>query len=322
MSWKRNDQVIYLPTNEQALVTKVVNDELVYIRLLNDHAEIPAFTEDLSYIENTAKAPTRPSSMVVDIPAGIYLCFQYRMFGMSPEMIFPVFLVNGNKNEIGYDINFYTNADDLLQLKGRVKPGGIELIQQLPFPLLHSSPVYEIDWSYLHLTNQIFSKDIQFKASQFFNKYGDIPFLQASGTIYQLDESSTNKKSKDVQKSLKEYTKSQKKIDPPQKPDPSWEIQAKAKFDNVLDLHIENLRSTKEKMSNSEIFRIQLSAFDKFLDEAVRLKVRQVFVVHGVGKGKLRDEINSRLIQDHRVLTFKNEFHPNFGYGATEIWLY
>lgn len=322
MNWKRNDDVIYLPTNEPARITRVVNEEIVYIRLVHDKAEIPALAEDLGEAFPEPEAEAVEAMTMQAIPEGLHFCFQYRMFGMSPETVFPVFLANGTGSEIGYDINFYTNDSDPQQLKGRVKPGGVELIHQLPFPLLHLNPVYEIDWSNLHSGNQIHSKDIQFKASQFFNRYGDIPFLQATGTMYPLQEPERKAAKKAAQPSLREYTRGQKAQATRTAVQPSGDIRARAEFNNVLDLHIESLAPGKAGMSKGDIFRMQLSAFDQFLDQAVRHKINQVFVLHGIGKGKLRDEINSRLIQDHRVQTFKNEYHPNFGYGATEIWLY
>jgi len=38
-----------------------------------------------------------------------------------------------------------------------------------------------------------------------------------------------------------------------------------------------------------------------------------------IGKGRLRNEIASRLVQMPEVKTFKNEYHPNYGFGATEV---
>ncbi|RQH21817.1 hypothetical protein D5R40_31195 [Okeania hirsuta] len=47
--------------------------------------------------------------------------------------------------------------------------------------------------------------------------------------------------------------------------------------------------------------------------------MERVFVIHGVGEGKLRNAIATRLIKYPEVVSFKNEFHPRYGFGATEI---
>ena len=59
--------------------------------------------------------------------------------------------------------------------------------------------------------------------------------------------------------------------------------------------------------------------FQRFFDQATRLGVSRVFVIHGVGEGKLKEAIAERLKGDPHVAKFKNEFHPKYGYGATEI---
>jgi dsDNA-specific endonuclease/ATPase MutS2 len=43
-------------------------------------------------------------------------------------------------------------------------------------------------------------------------------------------------------------------------------------------------------------------------------------VVHGVGTGRLRDEIHDILRLKKEVKSFVNMYDPRFGYGATEIF--
>ena len=86
-----------------------------------------------------------------------------------------------------------------------------------------------------------------------------------------------------------------------------------------LDLHIERLTNRREKLNNSEMMRLQLSRFDQYMDEAIRLGVERVFIIHGLGTGRLKNAIASRLIALSEVKTFKNEYHPKYGWGATEV---
>jgi dsDNA-specific endonuclease/ATPase MutS2 len=44
-------------------------------------------------------------------------------------------------------------------------------------------------------------------------------------------------------------------------------------------------------------------------------------VIHGLGSGKLRDEIHELLRHKKEVKTFVNQYHASYGYGATEIYL-
>jgi dsDNA-specific endonuclease/ATPase MutS2 len=45
-----------------------------------------------------------------------------------------------------------------------------------------------------------------------------------------------------------------------------------------------------------------------------------LIVIHGVGKGKLKDEIHQILKQKKEVKNFIHRYHPRYGYGATEIY--
>ncbi len=44
-----------------------------------------------------------------------------------------------------------------------------------------------------------------------------------------------------------------------------------------------------------------------------------LIVIHGVGKGRLKDEIHEILKTKKEVKSFINQYDPRFGYGATEI---
>src|SRR5207248_2843876 len=67
-----------------------------------------------------------------------------------------------------------------------------------------------------------------------------------------------------------------------------------------LDLHIEKLTPDWEKLSSIEILAMQLKTFEKYFDLAVAHRVPWMIAIHGVGSGKLRDEI-------HEILRLRKE---------------
>jgi hypothetical protein len=73
-------------------------------------------------------------------------------------------------------------------------------------------------------------------------------------------------------------------------------------------------------LTNAEILSIQLKEFEKWYELAIAHYQSQLIVIHGVGKGKLRDEIHDILRLKREVKSFVNQYHPSFGYGATEIY--
>ena len=69
-----------------------------------------------------------------------------------------------------------------------------------------------------------------------------------------------------------------------------------------------------------DYFGIQLKQFEKWYELAVAHHQSQLIVIHGVGSGRLRDEIHDVLRLKREVKSFVNQYHPSFGYGATEIY--
>ena len=88
----------------------------------------------------------------------------------------------------------------------------------------------------------------------------------------------------------------------------------------VVDLHIEKLTDSWKQLSNFEILTIQLKAFEKYYELAVAHHQSSLTVIHGVGVGKLRDEIHDVLRLKRQVKSFINQYNQLYGYGATEIY--
>jgi len=85
-----------------------------------------------------------------------------------------------------------------------------------------------------------------------------------------------------------------------------------------VDLHIEELVDDFSGLSNAQMLEIQLKHFEKEMDNALRNHFKKIIFIHGVGNGKLKNEIRKELRQYPRV-AFKDADSRNYGQGATEI---
>ena len=96
--------------------------------------------------------------------------------------------------------------------------------------------------------------------------------------------------------------------------------QAPSKFfqSHEIDLHIENLIESWKGLSNFDIVSIQLSSFRKRFDKALVNNESFLVVIHGVGKGILRDEIYNYLRQFPGVKVGPAD-RKIYGMGASEI---
>ena len=88
--------------------------------------------------------------------------------------------------------------------------------------------------------------------------------------------------------------------------------------DEIVDLHIESLTDNYTGMSNAEIVNLQLSAFRSAMDKAIVSRLHKITFIHGVGKGKLKEEIRKEL-NHYPGATYHNAPMHKFGFGATEV---
>lgn len=83
---------------------------------------------------------------------------------------------------------------------------------------------------------------------------------------------------------------------------------------------MKKLSNDWKHLSNYEILSQQLDAFEKYYDLALAHRQPSLIVIHGVGEGVLRDEIHAILRVKKEVKSYVNQYHPLYGFGATEIF--
>ena len=89
---------------------------------------------------------------------------------------------------------------------------------------------------------------------------------------------------------------------------------------SVIDLHIEKLTDAYSTMSNFEILTLQLAELEKWIDIAVAHRQADMIVIHGMGTGKLREEVHELLKTRREVKHFYNQYDSRFGFGATQVF--
>jgi dsDNA-specific endonuclease/ATPase MutS2 len=90
---------------------------------------------------------------------------------------------------------------------------------------------------------------------------------------------------------------------------------------DFIDLHAENLLPGYQHMDANDILYRQISHFKNFLEKAIKYNLHKIYVVHGIGKGVLKAEIEKVLKKYPEVSSYNNDYHTRFGFGATEIFL-
>jgi len=85
-----------------------------------------------------------------------------------------------------------------------------------------------------------------------------------------------------------------------------------------IDLHIEELISDVSGLSNADMIQIQLRRFVKEMDYAITHHFKKLVLIHGVGNGKLKQEIRKEL-RNYSGVAFKDADSRKYGQGATEV---
>lgn len=232
-------------------------------------------------------------------------------------------LINDTEIDYLYDITYSSNRQTPQRFTSQILSFGDKKLNYLKFDHLNESPIYNVMmWEKLSTgTGPSQTYILKIKAKSFFKHKHVDSFTNQ--TYYKLAIEPAKTKEKKENGSLKNYTLSAKAIQD-EKVDitnsvVNFDILNKANFRTSLDLHIEQLVGDPSKMNTFEKLQYQIFKAKEYLEEAYVLGIDKVYLLHGVGKGRLKDDLAKMLKSDPTVASFKNEYHGQFGYGATEV---
>lgn len=96
-----------------------------------------------------------------------------------------------------------------------------------------------------------------------------------------------------------------------------------SKEEEVVDLHAEEILDSTEGMTSGEILKAQLARFTVVLDGLAKNPghLKRIVFIHGVGKGKLRYEIEKELRRSYPKLRYQDASFAEYGYGAIMVFL-
>lgn len=337
-------------TKSLGIVTGFLDTGMVRVQLIDSGMEIPVFEEDLSRVAEspgTAKAKariintdTKPSVLQPTQPedppvtktyplthTGLSLVFIPDGVQLNDISRYGIYLINDTPKDISFSIACMLEDNLHFKRNAKLLSGQSYHLGALDFICLNDNPLFHCDiWELTDKGSSAkISKEIKLKAKFFFKDQQTVPFLQTTGYTFPILNFTPEASTPHPTENLKDYTR---KNLPPQKSQRSQrhqgsyrELQRIASFPNEIDLHIEKLVVDSKKIQKKSVLDIQLQHFEEYLDKAIQFRLERVFVIHGLGEGKLRDAIAGKLIQHRGVKTFKNEYHPRYGFGATEVIL-
>lgn len=309
------DRVRMLHGNEEGIIRKISGGGRISIEI-EDGFIIPAMKNEVVVISSSEKkffgekeqsdsSKEIQEEIKVTTDEGLYL-----VFVPINDQHLSLYIVNDSKDTFLAHVSevFGTNHRTLLAEKvpsGTAKKFDDRNLKEMndwPAFLLRFIPVQES----LSPLAAPFERQLKMKPTQFFKHLGTSPILKKSAYLFGLAKST---KELDIRALNDELQSLNPKTEP---------ISVK-RPEASIDLHIEKLVNDHGKMSNSEILRIQLSQFDKSLDQAMVSGMDQITFIHGIGNGVLRKEIHRRLSQLENIKYFQDTQKDQWGYGATLV---
>ena len=335
MKFQVGDKVLLLHSNEEAEVIDIINDKMVMVDaggvqfpVYNDQIEYPYLKR---FMEKKNGNQHKPKQFIDDLKKeksidikreedGMWLNFlpviDTDEFGDDVVEELKVHLLNKTRTTYNFDYKLAFFGKPEFELKNTIHPFADFYLHDVPFEDLSDSPFFEFEFSLGHPDKtkaEICTASLKLKPKQLFNKIEEIRSKNEASFSYRLFDKYPDKVVQDkidlgsLSSKYKVYdaSKAKQHMEPPR---------------SVVDLHIEKLTDNWQHLGNLQILAIQLKTFEKYYDLAIAHLQPSVIIIHGVGSGRLRDEIHELLKLRKEVKTFVNQYDPRFGYGATEIF--
>ncbi|HTL08069.1 MAG TPA: Smr/MutS family protein, partial [Chitinophagaceae bacterium] len=255
-------------------------------------------------------------------PDGVWLMFLPKFitdeFGDDIVDLLKVHLINGTGLAYGFHYKVNYAGKTGFDLKNELLVNQDFYVHDLDFDILNDNPTFSCEFTLQQPDKtkaEYYETSLKLKAQQLFKKIEEIKLKGESNFSYKLFDAYPARREEEKMDitplsaagyKVYEASKARQHLPPAR---------------SVVDLHIEKLTDNWERLNNFEKLTLQLNEFEKYYELAVAHRQSSIIFIHGVGTGKLRDEIHEQLRLKKEVRYFVNQYHPSYGYGATEVFL-
>lgn len=336
MKYEPGDKIIVLHTDEEGKVLEIINDQMVMIEVKG--VKFPAYLDQIDFpyfkmftqkrqaekkkifIDNVKKEKVNIKTTTAE-DKGVFISFlpifSKDIFDDDVVEKFKIHLLNQTSIQFNFIYTLFFNGINNFELNNAILPQQDFYLHDVAFDDLSDNPRFNFEFSLSTPDKKKaphFEASLKMKAKQLFKKIEEVQQNNQPTFSYLLFEKYPDKVEEervDLSKlgnagfRVYEASRIREHLPPPR---------------TVVDLHIGKLTHDWEHLSNFEILTLQLKEFEKFYDLAIAHHQPTLTIIHGVGEGKLRDEIHTILRTKKEVKSFVNQYTNAYGYGATEIF--
>lgn len=328
MSYQIGDIIVLLHSNEEGEVIDIINDNMVMVCIGSVQFPVRLDQIKLQYLVpknetksedvKSLKALNQNESLESENGVYVTICpvFSLNDLGEKTTSSFKIYLSNKTSLHYNFIFTFLNNSKEKISVQSIINSTSDFFLDELLLDDINDYPVLQFDFSLTQLDKRkadSFSKLLKLKPKEIFKKVEKIKKEKKSSFSIPVFEVYPNR-----------YESQLTENEVPQIISNLYELSEARKFldkpIDCIDLHIEKLTDHWQQLSNLEILAIQLQEFDKYFDLALAHRQLTLTVIHGVGEGVLKNEIQAKLKQSKEVASFEDDYDPQFGYGATKIF--
>ena len=334
MKYQLGDRIILLHSGEEGSIVDFINREMVMVEV--GGVTFPAFLDQIDFpyfrdftgkkkdVEETKKTKTaeqpKPEKSIAKLKTtpGVWLSFMpvYDRHLPDEDVVdhFRVTLLNQTDDHLLFDYRFLRSGQLDLELRNEVMPLCDIYLHDVSLEHMNDSPRFSFVFS-------LKSKDrkradtntVEFKigGKQLFKNLDRL--LERNEALFNclLFETWPEKKPESGP-TLADLGKAGFRVGSPKS--------GKQPLQSVIDLHIGKIVDDTAGMTPFDILQLQLETFRRHLERMTEARQPMLTVVHGLGTGRLKEEIHQILTHTKEVDSYRNVHHPLFGFGATEVF--
>jgi len=358
MRYKIGDRVKFLTEKGGGIVRKVIGPNLVSVET-EDGFEVPTLTRDLIIVEaNSATerlfvdklddTPKKqnvteegPAEVIIDnsslmsslivypsdrIPENFNLSIAFVPQQQNMPMVgdLDIYLINFSTYDVLF--SYHSQNEKIIELmsSGKIDAFSKYFIASINREQLDAYLNGHVQVLLLHKESKALhapvSSDMQIRGSKFYKEtsYKHDKFILQKALMYQFFEFKNipiiNQLSTAEDTEVFQAKASRKKNDAILKHKISDNVA-------VVDMHIWELVDDHSRLTNTEMFNIQMGYFRKCLESAIENKFESVVFIHGVGTGKLKEEIID-ILKEKDFIKYRPASMAEFGVGATKVEIF
>jgi len=331
MKFSIGDQILLKRTGEEGHVVAFINQQMLEVEV--GGVAFPVHLEDIDHPylkwftdKNKKKKISPPEQLPVEriierkqrLARGAYLSFMpvYKTEDMEEVVdVLRVYLLNELSVAVKFSYDVRINNKSDFRHEGTLHAFGNVYLHKIDYALMNDQPRFH--WQLTDPANDKMETAegvLRIRPARLFEHINELLQKNEPSFSYQLIEDFVPKKKKEPQPKFEQFV-------PPAATHLSLVTTGTIEaFKYEVDLHIEKLTSSKKGLSNAEIVQLQLDTLRHYLQLAIVHHQERMIVIHGLGKGKLREEVHAILKQTPEVSRYKNEWSGRYGFGATEIY--